>query len=257
TTGLRPGAYGRRAGGHFHQWELPQRHPVYRGSTRTRHVGYCPHRQRRRTDQRNPQHRRHPLVRAAGPDHAHTRGTYRAAACTLRRYRCAATRRHTLMPSSTLAKRLAIASLAVASLTALTGCGLLIVGGTAATTAVVATDRRTTGEQVEDQAIELKAAAEMRKLFADTARVNVLSYEGLVLLTGDVPTIQDSQKAEAAASKVEKVRKVVNQLRIGPITPVSVRTNDTWLTSKVKTALINTKEVPSRTINVSTERGVV
>src|SRR5690606_8677546 len=51
--------------------------------------------------------------------------------------------------------------------------------------------------------------------------------------------------------------KVVNQLRIGPITPVSVRTNDTWLTSKVKTALINTKEVPSRTINVSTERGVV
>jgi osmotically-inducible protein OsmY len=161
------------------------------------------------------------------------------------------------MLKSTFAQRLAMASLAIAGLTALTGCGLLIVGGTAATTAVVATDRRTTGEQVEDQAIELKAAAEMRKLFQDTARVNVISYEGLVLLTGDVPTAQDSQKAEAAASRVEKVRKVVNQLRVGSITPVSVRTNDTWLTSKVKTALINTKEVPSRTIIVTTERGIV
>lgn len=148
-------------------------------------------------------------------------------------------------------------SLAFGSLAALAGCGLLVVGGTAATTAVVATDRRTAGEQVEDQAIEMKAAAEMRRLFQDTARVNVSSYQGLVLLTGDVPTAQDSQKAEAAAAKVEKVRRVVNQLRVGDITPVSVRTNDTWLTSKVKTALINTKEVPSRTISITTERGIV
>src|SRR5690606_8351378 len=54
-----------------------------------------------------------------------------------------------------------------------------------------------------------------------------------------------------------KVQKVVNQIRVGDVTPISVRSNDTWLTSKVKTALINTKEVPSRTINVTTERGVV
>ncbi|MGB6105057.1 MAG: BON domain-containing protein [Pusillimonas sp.] len=160
------------------------------------------------------------------------------------------TRKHT--------QRLFLASLALAGLTTLAGCGALVVGGAAATTAVVATDRRTAGEQVEDQAIEMKASAEMRKLFEeDKARVKATSYAGLLLLTGDVPTEQDKQKAEEAAKGVEKVRKVVNQLRVGDVTTVSVRTNDTWLSSKVRTALINTKEVPSRTIVVTTERGIV
>lgn len=148
---------------------------------------------------------------------------------------------------------------ALACITALSGCGVLVVGGTAATTALVATDRRTVGQQVEDQAIEMKTAAEMRRLFedTDTARVNAMSYSGLVLLTGDVPTEQAKQQAGQAAQKVEKVNRVVNELRVGELTALSVRSNDTWLTSKVKTTLINTREVPSRTINVTTERGVV
>ncbi|MDS1139279.1 BON domain-containing protein [Pusillimonas sp. SM2304] len=154
-------------------------------------------------------------------------------------------------------QRLLLAGVALAGLTALSGCGALVVGGAAATTAAVATDRRTAGEQVEDQAIEMKAAAEMRKLFEDKGRVNTTSYAGLLLLTGDVPTEQDKQKAGEAAQGVEKVQKVVNQIRVGDLTPVSVRTNDTWLSSKVRTALINTKEVPSRTISVTTERGIV
>lgn len=154
--------------------------------------------------------------------------------------------------------RLLLASLALSGLTVLSGCGALVVGGAAATTAAVATDRRTAGEQVEDQAIEMKAAAEMRKLFPDDkARVNATSYAGLLLLTGDVPTEQDKQKAEEAAKGVEKVKNVVNQIRVGDVTPLSVRTNDTWLTSKVRSVLINTKEVPSRTITVTTERGIV
>ncbi|HWL27654.1 MAG TPA: BON domain-containing protein [Burkholderiaceae bacterium] len=157
----------------------------------------------------------------------------------------------------TLTRRILMATVAFSSLTALSGCGLMLVGGTAATTAAVATDRRTTGEQVEDQSIELKASAEMRRLFEDRARVNTTSYAGTVLLTGDVPNAQDRQAAEEAARKIEKVRKVVNELRIGDITPLSVRTNDTWITSKVKANLINTQEVPSRTINVTTERGIV
>jgi osmotically-inducible protein OsmY len=155
------------------------------------------------------------------------------------------------------AQRTLFAAFALAALTALSGCGLLVVGGTAATTAVVATDRRTAGEQVEDQAIELKIASEMRRLFEDRARVNAVSYAGLVLLTGDVPSNADKVKADEAARNVEKVQRVVNELRVGAITPISVRTNDTWLTSKVKSTLINTKDVPTRTILVTTERGVV
>lgn len=156
------------------------------------------------------------------------------------------------------AQRLWLAGFALAGITALSGCGLLVVGGTAATTATVATDRRTAGEQVEDQAIEMKVAAEMRTLFPDDkARVNTMSYAGLVLLTGDVPTEQDKQRAAEAAKKVQKVKNVINELRVGAITDISVRTNDTWLTSKVKATLINTKGVPTRTILVTTERGVV
>src|SRR5690554_6231184 len=128
--------------------------------------------------------------------------------------------------SSNIHTRYALfAGLALAAVTALSGCGALVVGGTAATTAVVATDRRTAGEQVEDQAIEMKVGSEMRRLFEDKARVNTTSYGGWALLTGDVPTAQDKQKAEETARKVEKVVKVINELRVGDITPVSVRTN--------------------------------
>lgn len=159
--------------------------------------------------------------------------------------------------SPRLSKILLVLCIPAVSLGALSGCAPLVVGGAAATTAVVATDRRTTGEQVEDQAIEMKAGAEMRKLVGDKGRVNVVSYAGQVMLLGDVPTEQDKQRAEELASKVEKVKRVYNQLRVGEITPISVRTNDSWLSTKVTTTLINTKDVPTRTIVVTTERGVV
>ena len=143
------------------------------------------------------------------------------------------------------------------SLGALSGCAPLVVGGAAATTAVVASDRRTAGEQVEDQTIEMKAGSEMRKLVGEKGRVNTVSYAGNVLLMGDVPTEQDKQRAQELVSKIEKVKRVYNQLRVGEITPLSVRTNDSWLSTKVTTTLINTKDVPTRTIIVATERGVV
>ena len=156
-----------------------------------------------------------------------------------------------------LSKLLLVTCIPVVSLVALSGCAPLVVGGAAATTAVVATDRRTAGEQVEDQAIEMKVGAEMRKLVGDKGRVNTIAYAGNVLLMGDVPTEQDKQQAEQLASKVEKVKRVYNQLRVGDITSINVRTNDSWLSTKVTTTLINTKDVPTRTIVVSTERGVV
>lgn len=156
-----------------------------------------------------------------------------------------------------LSQSLLVACIPLVSLGALSGCAPLVVGGAAATTAVVATDRRTAGEQVEDQAIEMKVGAEMRKLVGEKGRVNTVSYAGQVLLIGDVPTEQDKQRAEELASKVEKVKRVYNQLRVGEITPMSVRTNDSWLSTKVTTTLINTKDVPTRTIVVTTERGIV
>src|SRR5690606_17303002 len=117
---------------------------------------------------------RHSPVRATRPNHAYSGSSYSAAACPVRRHRRLTTRRPSLMSTKSSSQRLVLASLALISLTSLAGCGALVVGGAAATTAVVATDRRTTGEQVEDKAIEMKVAAEMRKLFSEIdARVNV------------------------------------------------------------------------------------
>jgi osmotically-inducible protein OsmY len=159
--------------------------------------------------------------------------------------------------TSPFRRRLAQISLAVFGLGTLSGCGLLVVGGTAATTAVVATDRRTAGEQLDDQTIELRVGSEMNKAFGDTARINATSYAGRVLLRGDVPNTADRERAQRIVQTIPKVHKVDNYIRVGDLTPLSVRANDTWITSKVKAQLVQAKEVPSRTISITTERGVV
>ena len=163
------------------------------------------------------------------------------------------------MSRSTLPRRSLFAVMSCAAVLTLSACAPLVVGGAATTTAIVATDRRTAGEQVEDKSIQVKVISEVHRLYPsrEDIRVAAHSYAGHVLLLGDVPAEQDKQKIETAVAGIEKVQRVINQLRVGDITPNSVRTNDTWLTSKVSATLINTKDVPSRTINVTTERGVV
>lgn len=147
--------------------------------------------------------------------------------------------------------------LALGGASALSGCVPLALGGAAAGTAVVATDRRTSGAQLDDKTISLKVENQIAKQLGDTARVNASVYEGRVLLTGDVPTEAAKTQAGDIARKIEKVRIVNNQLNVGPITPLGDRSNDAWLSSKVRAALLETKYVPSGTISTTTERGVV
>lgn len=163
-------------------------------------------------------------------------------------------------PFALTSTRSSLAALCVAALGlgTLAGCAPLVVGGAAATTAAVASDRRTAGEQVEDKSIQMKISHDLANILnEDTSRYNIVSYAGRVLLLGDVPSEAEKQQAEEAASKVENVTQVLNQLRIGDVTPLSVRSNDSWLTTKVTTALVSTKGVPTRTISVTTERGIV
>jgi len=156
-----------------------------------------------------------------------------------------------------MTRPLARCLLSLACLACLSGCGLLVVGGTAATTALVATDRRTAGEQVDDQTIELRVSSEMNKAFGDKARIAGMAYAGRLLLVGDVPTDADRQQAVDIARAITKVREVDDHIRVGDLTPLSVRTNDAWLTSKVKSQLVAADNVPFRTIKVTTERGIV
>jgi osmotically-inducible protein OsmY len=137
------------------------------------------------------------------------------------------------------------------------GCAPIVIGA-AAGTATVAADRRTTGEQVEDKAIQVKIADKLNAMFdPNNSRYNVVSHDGRVLLMGDVPNEALKQQAEAAARTVENIKEIHNLLRVGAPTPLSVRSNDTWLTTKINTEFIATKGIPTRTITITTERGVV
>ncbi len=148
--------------------------------------------------------------------------------------------------------------LAIASTGALLqGCVPLVVGGAAAT-GVVVVDRRTVGQQVEDKTIEVKVASELRSKFGDSVRINSTSYEGVVLLTGD--SLGNDRKAESTeiARNVRHVKSVSNQVNVVKETAsFGEISNDTWITSKVMTTLATTKEIPSRTIVVVTDRSVV
>ena len=138
----------------------------------------------------------------------------------------------------------------------LSGCAPLILGGAMVGSGLVITDRRTTGIQVEDQAIELKAAVRVREL-ATLGRVDVTSYNRIVLLTGEVPAAADRVAVEKVVAGVENVRSVVNELTVGDKPSLAARSNDALLAGKVKATFVDTKDVQANAYKVVVERGVV
>ena len=146
--------------------------------------------------------------------------------------------------------------LAGAVLTGLSGCAPLIVGG-AVVGGVMAVDRRTAGTQIEDEGIELRAANRIRETLGDRAHVNVTSYNRQALLTGEVATAQDRQAVEQMVSQVENVRSVVNDLAVMPVTSLGQRSNDTFITGKVRASLVDAKDLSANAFKVVTERNIV
>lgn len=146
-----------------------------------------------------------------------------------------------------------------AILALLPGCAPVIVGGAAAGAVAVADDRRTTGTIVDDEGIELKigkAIADEAKLREQT-HINVTSFNGLVLLSGEVATATQRDQAERLARAVPKVRRVANHLTIGPASSLASRSRDSWLTTKVKSQLLADQDVPGNQIKVVTEAQTV
>jgi osmotically-inducible protein OsmY len=150
-------------------------------------------------------------------------------------------------------------ALAGAALSAalLSGCGALLVGGVIVGSAMVATDRRTTGAQVDDETIEVKSSSRMSETFGDKARIETTSYNRMVLLTGEVPTAEDKTKAEQVVARVPNVGSVVNEITVGPLNTFGERSKDTYITTKVKTSLVDAKDLFANSIKVTTHRGVV
>ncbi len=159
-------------------------------------------------------------------------------------------------PSRTV-HRLALAGLVVAlGTTTLSACAPLVLGGAAAS-AFVATDRRTSGMQVEDQSIQIKAANRLRDTLGGRGRVNTNAYNRTVLLTGEVDSDADRAAAEQAVARVENVVKVINQLQVGPTASLSTRSSDVLLAGKVRATLVDARDLMSNAFDIVVDRGEV
>jgi len=138
----------------------------------------------------------------------------------------------------------------------LSACAPAMFGGVIGT-AMVASDRRTSGAQVDDEAIEIRGAAAMRENFGTNTRVNITGYNRQVLLTGEVANDQQRLQAEQLVSKLPNVRSIVNELAVGPASSLSDRSSDALITARVKAAMVDTEDVFANVYKVVTERGTV
>jgi len=136
-------------------------------------------------------------------------------------------------------------------------CVPLAVTGAVAGTAWVATDRRTTASQLDDQVIEDKSVLALDERFKGDTHVSVTSYNGIALLTGEVPNESAKTDAEQIVRSTPKVRTVQDELTAGPVSSLETRTNDTIITSKVKARFVEANKFQMNVVKVVTERGTV
>lgn len=127
-----------------------------------------------------------------------------------------------------------------------------VIGG-----AMVASDRRSAGIQLEDETIEQRSATAIRENFGSKEHINITSYNRQVLLTGEVSNDTVRRQVESLISRVENVRAVVNEMVIGPASSTSDRASDVLLVAKVKASMVDTEDVFANVFKVVGERGTV
>jgi osmotically-inducible protein OsmY len=119
---------------------------------------------------------------------------------------------------------------------------------------------RTFGSKIDDSLIETKVSVNIAKANPDldnASHIVVTSFNGIVLLAGQTPRADLKQLAEQTASQVQKVKKVNNELQVTGPSSMLARSNDAWLTSKIKTEMLTDSTIPGSRIKVVTENGIV
>ncbi|HEY1131968.1 MAG TPA: BON domain-containing protein [Roseateles sp.] len=144
---------------------------------------------------------------------------------------------------------------AVLASTLATGCAPLLIGGAMVGTVQVATDRRTSATQLEDQTIELKAGARIREQLGDRVHINVNSYNRVALITGEARNESDRAEVERIVGSVENVTKVMNEAAVTMHSSLSTRSNDVVIQGKIKAQLIDARDLLSNAFYVVVERG--
>ena len=136
------------------------------------------------------------------------------------------------------------------------GCvGAAVVGAGAGALMIV--DRRASETYIADQGLELRAASRISDKYGDKVHVNVTSYNRMMLLTGEVPTAEIKADVEKIAAGVPDVKSIANELAIAGPSSFGVRSNDSYITSKVKARFIDAGKFSANVVKVVTEAGVV
>lgn len=120
-----------------------------------------------------------------------------------------------------------------------------------------ANDRRTPGTQIEDEGIELRASNRISERWGNKVQVSVTSYNRSLLLTGEVPDAATREAVEKLAAAVPNVKAVTNELVVGPASTLSARSNDAFITSKVKARFVDAGKFNPLLVKVVTEGAVV
>ena len=153
-------------------------------------------------------------------------------------------------------KRLMVSATAACVLVgSITACVPLILSGAVAGGSLIATDRRTSGAQLEDEGIELRALSRLRGEIGERSHVNITSYNRQVLLTGEAANEQDKQLIEQLVSRVENVNSIINELAVMGNATLTQRSSDALVTGRVRATLVDTRDLYANAFKVVTERG--
>ncbi|KAF7788607.1 hypothetical protein PRUB_a1609 [Pseudoalteromonas rubra] len=149
-------------------------------------------------------------------------------------------------------------ALILCSVLLIQGCAAAVVAGTAGAV-TSANDRRTLGSQIDDNNIEIKGTLALKRIpaLANHANISLVSVNGHVLMVGQVSTTEMKQQAHSTLQGVQGIKQIYNQLRIGSNIGITTQTNDSWLTTKVKTKLIADDHIDGSNIKVVTENSEV
>lgn len=151
-------------------------------------------------------------------------------------------------------RELILTALLGVGVTQLSGCVPVVAVGAGAGV-LMAEDRRTSGTYLMDEEVELKASGRIREAFGKEAHVNVTSFNRRVMLTGEVPNDEVRSKVKEIVMGVPNVKEVQNELVIGGVSTFGARSNDAYLTAKVKTRLFDDKRFNANHVKVVTEAG--
>ena len=149
------------------------------------------------------------------------------------------------------------ALLAIAAAFSLCGCEIAVLGAATGAVFSIAEDRRTSGTQLEDETIQVRAQARVSERFGSKVHVTVTSFNRVALLTGEAPDESTREEVGKIVMQVPNVKSIANEMQLSLPSTRASRINDEIITTKIKARLLDSEKVSLVHVKVVTEAGVV